>query len=199
MENRQTPMTVRAGELIARPLEAQDWKVDGLFRTNRKRASVLAGKPGSGKSTLAWQLAIALVKRRAILSACLQALWSSLLAIRRNRERNQPNFAGARLRPRAGCGSSHRTRRGLRRHRWGTGQSTRGVSGSKPKRPICNSRNAGRFSQAVWCQREHGGESRVWAFREASHGKVCPASKLSLFAPDEERAYGGQRRRFARC
>jgi len=74
MENRQTPMTVRAGELIARPLEAQDWKVDGLFRTNRKRASVLAGKPGSGKSTLAWQLAIALVKRRAILSACLQAL-----------------------------------------------------------------------------------------------------------------------------
>jgi len=56
------PITVRAGELIVRPLEACDWKVEGLFRTNRKRASVLAGKPGSGKSTLAWQLAIALVK-----------------------------------------------------------------------------------------------------------------------------------------
>jgi AAA domain-containing protein len=62
METRLTPLTVRAGELIARPLEACDWKVEGLFRTNRKRASVLAGKPGSGKSTLAWQLAIALVK-----------------------------------------------------------------------------------------------------------------------------------------
>ena len=61
-ERQTIPATIRAGELITRPLEQHDWKVDGLFRSNRKRASVLAGKPGSGKSTLAWQLAIALVQ-----------------------------------------------------------------------------------------------------------------------------------------
>lgn len=41
------------------PTNPSDWIVEGIFRTNRKRPSLLCGFPEAGKSTLAHQLAVA--------------------------------------------------------------------------------------------------------------------------------------------
>lgn len=45
--------------ILLPPTNPSDWIVEGLFRTNRKRPSLLCGFPGAGKSTLAHQLALA--------------------------------------------------------------------------------------------------------------------------------------------
>jgi energy-coupling factor transporter ATP-binding protein EcfA2 len=60
---KKTCPVVFTGEALASiPVAEHDWVVDKLFRTNRRRPSLIAGKPGSGKSTLAWQMAIAVTK-----------------------------------------------------------------------------------------------------------------------------------------
>jgi hypothetical protein len=56
------PVTFTGEALTSIPVVEHDWVVDKLFRTNRRRPSLIAGKPGSGKSTLAWQMAIAVTK-----------------------------------------------------------------------------------------------------------------------------------------
>jgi len=44
-----------------------EWLVDGLLRTNRRRPSLLAGRPESGKSSLAWMLAADVAAGRSFL------------------------------------------------------------------------------------------------------------------------------------
>jgi len=62
LAKKKCPVIFTGEALTSIPAVEHDWVVDRLFRTNRRRPSLIAGKPGSGKSTLAWQMAIAVTK-----------------------------------------------------------------------------------------------------------------------------------------
>jgi hypothetical protein len=66
-EPRSKSLLMTGRELMSLKPAEQEWIVDGLLRTNRKRPSVLAGKPESGKSCLSKQLAVAVLQGRSFL------------------------------------------------------------------------------------------------------------------------------------
>jgi|SRR5690242_46877 len=64
IETKKQPLLISGRELknMSMTMQPQDWIVEGLLRTGRRRMSLLAGKPESGKSTLALQLAVSVCK-----------------------------------------------------------------------------------------------------------------------------------------
>jgi len=61
------PLLLSGKDLMALPSEKYEWIVDGLLRTNRRRPTLLGGKPESGKSTLGRQLAVSVLQGKPFL------------------------------------------------------------------------------------------------------------------------------------
>jgi len=61
---RKKSLILSGRELMALKVTPQEWLVDGLLRTGRKRASLIVSPPEAGKSSLAKTLAVALAQGR---------------------------------------------------------------------------------------------------------------------------------------